>query len=250
MKKTIKNTTKLLIYVYGASLAGRKMVDYEYVHLLFSELSASGRRSLISSLKEKQFLFVGRHNGAKKLYITSHGQTYVEQEFPALSSGIATWDGTWAQLVFIQSPATDPQFRYLRQLLIDTNAGQLRRGVYISPGRFHKRVEEQFPYYKNAIIVTTIADWQFGDERSVIEPLFNLSDVRDSLSGVSGECDRLLVVLNNEKRSISSLEKDFCLVFDRLLAICSFDIGVHAYYFSQVPSVRNILTRLCSLQLL
>lgn len=247
MKITVKNTTKLLLFLYGAELSGKKMVEYAYVHRLFPHLSASGRRSLVSSLKGSQFLLVEDFDSTKQLFITTYGKTFLETEFPALSSEKVSWDGTWSMLLFIESPKADPNFRYLRQLLVDTHAGQLSRGVYLYPGRFHKKVEEQYDFYRNCIVVTSIKEWQFGDERSVIVPLFNLSDVKDSLSGVSSEVDDMLVISNGQKGSISSLEDRIHLVFDRLVAVLEFDVGVHKHYFPQVENSREILTRLCQI---
>jgi len=250
MKKALKNTTKLLIFLYGVDLNAKGVAHYTHVHRLFPYLSASGRRSLVSYLKNKKYILVEDFDDTKQLFITSHGIEYIHNQFPALSSRYDDWDRTWSMLVFIEGPQSDPHFRYLRQLLLETYAGQLSRGVYLYPKQFHTRVSEQFQYYRGCISITTIKSWDFGDERSIIVPLFQLHDIKDSLSGVSKEVDFLLANFNDQKRTMLRREDELGLAFDRLCAMLAFDVGIHKAYFPQVERLKEILPRLCSLYLL
>jgi hypothetical protein len=134
--------------------------------------------------------------------------------------------------------------------LVETHAGQLSRGVYLYPKHFHSKVAQQFDFYRGSICIVTIDDWQFGDERSIIIPLFQLSDVKDALSGISKEIDELLTLSNDVKGAMVRKEESFALVFDRLTSLLAFDIGIHSKYFPQVEGASGILTRLCGLLLL
>lgn len=244
------SSAKVLVYLYGMSLVSKLGVPDEDLYLLLPDLSKSGVRSLIYQLEKKQFITTQKVDSQKLLHITSHGKVAIEARFPALPDRLKTWKGGWAVLIFLSSPASDPQFRYLRQLLVDNNVAQLTRGVYVYPSQFPRDVRQQFQHYRGAITVAEASSWQFGDERSLITELFSLSDVVQNLSGVSKEVSHLLAIYDKDKSAMQQRRDVVFLVFDRLMNILESDVGIHHAYFPQVEGSRELLKSCCELLLL
>jgi DNA-binding transcriptional regulator PaaX len=244
MSKLGNSSLKVLTWLYGASLVEERVVTSLELEIILPEMSPSGRRSLITQMKQKKLISLEKINNIKVFFLTSYGQKQLFSQFPALSPELDTWKGEWSIMVFLQSPNIDPQFRYLRQLLVDHHAGQLSRGVYLYPGKFPQEITHHISFYTGAVAIFDIKLWQEGDERSLISALFSLNDTIQALSGVGKEIDRLLMVDNGKKELMIQNASDFNDVFERLLSILEFDLGIHSWYFPQVKNSRDCLRKL------
>lgn len=242
--KISPTSAKILVWLWALQQTNSRAGSLEDFDWLVPTLTLSGRRSLVAQLKQKKYLSVDVVDQDKQLYLTTHGAAALTAHFPALSNRLGNWQGEWAMLVFQRSPKSDPQFRYLRQLLVEAHAGQLSRGVYLYPIEFPDKIKQQLAFYIDNVLVLTVSSWQMGDERSVIVPLFQLSDLIESLSGVSREVDSLLSGKIDKKRTIVQQREVFSAVYDRLLFTLQFDLGLHKRYFSQVPDAKDVLLKL------
>lgn len=237
-------SAKILVWLWGLQQIGSRAGSLEDLDWLVPSLTLSGRRSLLTQLKQKKYITIDSVDQTKELFLTTHGAAALTAHFPALSASLDNWQGEWAILVFQQSPKSDPQFRYLRQLLLEARAGQLSRGVYLYPKALPDQIEHQLSFYIGSVVVLSVAGWQLGDERSVIVPLFQLSDVISGLSGISREVDSLLSSRIDKKRTIIQQREVFHAVYDRLLSVLQFDLGLHKRYFSQVITVKELVLKL------
>lgn len=247
MSKLSKSSATLLTWLHSAYVADKRPVVWQELQLLFPGMTASGHRSLVFQLHKRKLLTVDQIDSDKLLTITSHGMNEITARFPALSSQMSSWQGEWSVLVFLNSISADPQFRFLRQFLLEHHCGQLSRGVYLFPGQLPAQIAQQLSFYPAAVTVLTVNSWQFGDERSVIGSIFSLTDLCNTLSGVSREISSLLPLRNYKKGLTFQNSSPFSVVIDRLLSILEFDLGIHKKYFPQVPSVNELLANLQAL---
>jgi hypothetical protein len=98
--------------------------------------------------------------------------------------------------------------------------------------------------YVNAVLVTGVKGWLFGDERSVIIETFNLSDLKSGYSGIGKEVYSLLKQKNIQKGFDGGDKQDICLVFDRLAILLNEDLGLFQHYYPDVRSGRELLSQL------
>ncbi len=237
MKTTSK---KLLLWLYPLKPGERRRVPYSQIPIILPNLTEAGRQSLIRVLEDNQLLFSDDLAGFKRLTISSHGQSQLAADFPVLRMQSGDWQGQWSAVVFLQSPAADPSFRYLRSLLIKHQAFSLKRGIYLYPGQLPAAINDTLhENYRSSVVVIKISDWQFGDEQIVIGQKTNLRDLIDIYSGISTELESLLTK-NVQVKSLSNQQKDkICSIFDRLYTSIETDLGLIPYYF---PQAKNGLT--------
>lgn len=215
---------------------------------LLPEITPGGRRSLVAHLQSEQYLVVENVMGESSVRLTDHGLRTLEAEIPALSASLQRWDGVWAMLIFLTTPKADPRFRNLRKLLVEQGAGQLSRGVYLYPGEFPPPIQTLCQQlYRGNVVISSVNGWQFGDERSLMNELFLLSDAAEIYSGISSQTKELLGSNFSHSQLNHSPKVQLFTVFDRLANQLNHDLGLVNYYFPQVPKPLNLLADLHNL---
>lgn len=241
----------------------RPFLDYSDLPLFFPELSQAGQRSLVSLLKSQLYLeksipsgsmgsntdpMYGLSRVTTALYSTGYARDALKSQFPVFSLIDAPWQGGWTVIIFLDSPKSDPQFRYLRSKLIGYKAAQLKSGVYVYPGQLP---DECFlllkQLYVGSVVVWQTDSWRFGDERQVIMTLFNLSASFLSISGVSSDLYKLLVSVDIQKGLTKRQKETLFLVFNSYINAIENEVGILPRYFPQVDEYAQIL---CLFQLL
>ena len=234
-------TRKILVWLYSPDLDQERWVDAQDLRLLLSELKKSGFRSLISLLKSQQLIVVQ----AGRVRLTTYGRDLLESQFPTFGERLDTWEGEWSVIVFLVSPRGDLRFRYLRKFLLGERCAQLSRGVYLYPGEVPSEVSKLLlKLYVGSVVVIKTKDWAFGDEKSIVNELFLLSDIKNAYSGIGDEAGQLLRRKNQGKGSSDQYKKVVYLVFDRLLEMLSLDLGLVHFYYLEEKGGKFLLSRL------
>lgn len=242
MKKTAK---KVLLWLYSPDFINQRRIPYKEIDFLLPELSASGRRSLIGVLKQNNYVVFDGLRSDSRLSITAHGINALTDAFPALNNSYEDWQGDWEVLTFLQAPTGDAQFRYLRSVLINSGAGQLSRGVYLYPKSFPQEIKAMCSQlYRQSVLIVHVDRWSFGDHRSVIVPLFKLSDIAERLSGVSKSVQQLLRESDAEKETSDQQKKLILSEFEKMVEILEIEIGITSHYFPQVDSALSLVLSL------
>lgn len=250
----MKTTTKkLLLWLYSLDSMENRMVSSVKLRLILPELKKSGYRSLLNLLKNQHYIFTESSQAsfdvAEDLGImiglTSHGRNALEAQFPVLKTIVTPFVGDWSLITFIEAPSSDKQFRYLRQFLLNSHCGQLARGAYLYPGALPVEVMNTLnKLYVGKVVVTGLKSWNFGDERSTIDAVFHLSDLKSGYSGISKEVHSMLRKSNGQK-SIENRDKtSIHMVFDRLVELLSQDLGLLLYYSPDVRSGLDLLSQI------
>jgi DNA-binding transcriptional regulator PaaX len=242
----MKQSTKVLLsWLYTPDeRAPRVLLQSEFEWLL-PEMTSAGRRSFLHYLNAQRLIHREPSELGWRYAITQFGSKALKAEFPALSEEWQTWQGEWSGLVFKHSPPSDPQFRYLRTVLIEAGAQALARGVFIFPGQFPSRVLELCEsLYIDSIVIFAFSQWLFGDERSTITELFNLQDLISLYSGISKESSNLLSVFNSEKGSKDQSKRRFKDLFYRFLTVLEQTPGLFHHYYPHSPSPPGLLKQL------
>jgi DNA-binding transcriptional regulator PaaX len=240
-----ENARKILLWLYSDDLRQPFVSNYEQLQAVIPELSSAGMRSMVRYLSTQQLVRTETVNNRTLVSITRHGADRLKQEFPAFSYSPEQWKGKWSALVFLHAPPTDKGFRYLRTVLLEENSLAISRGTYVYPGEFPAKIMHLCQeLYVGAVVIFSIAEWRFGDERSMMVDSFSLSAVAEMYSGVSNETNRLLQVRNQQKGSYQTLKKEISSVFNRLFSALSQDTGLTQYYFRDGKKPTNILLQL------
>jgi len=167
------NTHKLLLFLY-LSLVHSYQATYHTLFLLFPDLSASGVRSLLHLLKQKNLIASHAADHKTIFTLTSYGELVINRRWPFLanlsslhqlsssgalsspangggsralsSSGLTRGSSELSStkeessptptqiLVFLKSPSSDPHFRQLKQIMTKYPFTQAQRGVYLIQG--------------------------------------------------------------------------------------------------------------------
>lgn len=243
-----ENTKRILTWLYSEDVRQPFFADYVQLTGVVPELSAGGLRSVVKWLSDQQLIAAERVGRQTRFRITQQGLAAVKQAFPVFSDQRQHWHGEWSCLIFLQAPAGDKSFRYLRQKLVEYQALPLSRGVYLYPGIFPPELQHLFhQLYLKSLAVYRVGEWTFGDERSVIMKGYMLSDVAETYSGISKEIDQLLEVKKRQKGLNSANRTELFSVFARLHGALSLDLGLVAHYFPQVDDGISLLSTLHSL---
>ena len=243
----MKNTTKkLLTWLYSPHVHAPLLVKTEDVAWLLPELSPAGLRSLLTHLVAQDLIFREEHQQEMCYRISQSGVTALSQAFPAFSPSWQYWQGGWSCLVFLSSPKSDPQFRYLRTVLIKEKARALSRGVFIYPGSFTSEVLDIcHQLYRSHVAIFGFSQWVMGDERSLAISLFALDDIKSIYSGISKEIKSLLTQIDDKKGLTHQQKSEVRGMFERLLPAIEQDPGFLQRYF---PGEKTALDILASLQ--
>lgn len=243
--KMKKNTQKILLSLFTEVSTVKNRIPLSVLQCIVPELTAGGFRSLLFTLKKQGVISTQRVQGVTTASITHYGTTLLESEFPALSSKWDDWDGSWECLLFMDSPAFDKQFRYLRTLLLSEGALVVNRGVYIAPGGFSQIVlKECRNAYHSSVLLFSVGDWKIATESSFIIEKYGLLDIAEGYSGLSRDVGRLIEISISEKGLIEGNKSGIHLVYDRVVDILLEDPGFCTFYFKEVEKVKNILSRL------
>ncbi len=239
-----ENSAKLLLLLHPGQ-AKPVSLPYQAVPLLLPELTPGGRRSLIHHLEAKGLLLKEKVLGQTRLSLSSQGRRELSRSFPALSQKWDTWTGSFEILVFLKPPKGDPQFRYLRKLLVAEWAMPINRGVYAAAGTFSERVlNECESLYAKSVLIFSVKEWKLGAERELLLPEYGISDVVEGYSGISREINELLEICKSNVRPLHQQILSFTMVFDRFWEIIADDAGFARFYYPQSPSAQIIINEL------
>ncbi len=236
-----ENSKKILLFLYP-STDEPVWLTFHQLHELVPHLSVPGLQSSLFLLDKKDFLRIDRTQANWQYSLSSYGQSYLEELFPALSSQIGERYEAWSVFIFLQAPATDKNFRYLRSYLIENKAVALTRAVYLYPGLLSAKIRSDLQNsYKNAVLVLKVSDWLFGDDFKVIGQKAELHDLFELYSSISKELDRLIDI-KAVKKSLTKQEKTaFFSALSRFLELLAIDPALLRKYFSQVETARELL---------
>lgn len=239
------NSKKLLLWLYPAAGTARRRVPYDEVQLILSNLTEAGRRSLIRLLEEKQLLLTDEIEGVLRLTLSSHGLAQLEADFPALKIKREGWKGDWSMVLFLKSPSSDKNFRYLRNLLVSSHCFGLKRGVYLRAGVLPENIQQTLQEaYRKSVVVINFDEWQFGDEQIVIGQKVNLKDTMNVYSGIGKEVKNLLTNFVHFNGLTDQQKSSFNSIFDRLFAALESDFGLIPNYFPEFSGGVELLSQL------
>jgi DNA-binding transcriptional regulator PaaX len=245
-----QSSKKLLLWLYPTQLDSgnryhRRRVPYAQVPIILPELSEDGRQSLIRLLENNQLLHTDQLTGELNLSLSSHGKSQLEAQLPLLKRQTDPWQGDWQMIIFLEPPQSDPNFRYLRTLLLKEHCFALKRGVYIYPGQISERLTDILhKTYRNAVMVIRYDIWSFGDELKIIGQKTDLDSRVDIYSGISTELKKLLTKKLNCKTLTNQQKKAIYSVYDRLYINFEEDVGLMNHYFPQVEGGFQLLCQL------
>lgn len=241
---TKQSTQKLLLLLFSQTTQTNVLLGYSSLADLLPDISEAGRRSLVAHLHRQGLIRKERVNGKTLLGSTQHGDRLITAQFPALSSQTHHWLGEWSLVTFLKPPKSDPQFRYLRSLLVNQNAVPLNRGVYLMPSfGVTPLISDLEVSYRQSVMVTAIGEWQFGDERSFILENFALTDLHQLYSGVSSEIEGLLRSLRFDSHLSDQQKVHIFSVFHRLYSLIQKDNGLIVHYFPQSATAISLLSQ-------
>ncbi len=242
------NSKKLLLWTYPIEGEDKRKVPYSQLEWLLSDLTQSGRRSLVRLLEKKQLIFTDTITDQWRVSISTHGMNELEAQFPVLKRGDDDSVRLWTVVVFMDAPQQDPRFRYLRSQLVKHHLFSLKRGLYLYPGDLPRDVVSTLEeVYRSSVVVLKVDEWSFGDEQIVIGQKTELGDRLDVYSGISKEIERLLLKID-ENKSLSNKQKErIASIFDRLYQSLGTDLGLTSRYYPQANSGMDLLNQLKSL---
>lgn len=239
-------TQKLLLALYTTTVQPL-WLGYEVIEFLLPEITPAGQRSLIAQLKQKSLLSVERQEhaptGRDKTMVraTQQGQQAVKAQFPAFSE-LRGWEGDWTAIHFLSAPSQDPNFRYLRGLLLQRKAIPLNRGHYLYPGTLPEDILRTCQnLYTKEVFIVKLGENILGDLQTLFYPTYALSDISQNYSGISKEIIGLLrkkqpfIDLNDQQK------KSIYLVFDRFFTALVQDPGITHFYYPQSPDPLTLL---------
>ncbi len=150
----------------------------------------------------------------------------------------------------MSAPKNDPQFRYLRNLLLEERAVFLSRGVYAVPGKLSEKVLEIVEsLYHHSVAIFAISEWKFGNEQEIVIEQLGLTDIIEAYSGISREIRELLENCEKNVRLTDQQKLRFMPVFDRFWENVTADTGFARFYVSNAPTAAEVLSQLQKLLL-
>lgn len=239
------NARKLLVWLYSSDSKNPLWSSYSELAQLLPDLTQAGLRSLVNLLAKGNKILVERVSGRARIGLTKGGYEELENLFPALSRKRSGWAGQWSCLLFLDAPASDKNFRYLRYLLIKEKAFQLSRGVYLYPDNFPERVLDVCrELYQLSVVVFGLKNWVLGEERKILVEKLQLLDLLENYSGVSNELDSMLGKIKDENELSEKDKKQLFSVFTRLFSIVEIDEGFLEHYFPDENNCKKLLKKL------
>lgn len=238
-----ENTKKTLVWLYPTAAEWR-FVPKTRIGFVVPHLSPAGVRSLLYTLEKKQLILSQRINGELSYGLTTIGKATIETEIPILK-GDQQANTEWSLLVFQQAPASDRNFRYLRQLLLANHWIALSRGVFIVAGEPTLPLQQTIQkLYPQAVMIAGVNKWHWGDMRLVIGQSTAANQVSDIYSGISREIDRLIDQFLGEKNLDDQAKKEIVSTFDRLYTTLEQDFPLAAGDSRSLTIGKELLGRL------
>lgn len=236
-----ENSKKILLFLYPSENES-VWWNLDELHDLLPHLSLAGLQSALFLLDKKDLLRIDKTQVKWRYSLSSYGQSYLEELFPALCDSNEKWQGDWSLIIFLEAPKSDKNFRYLRSYLTQNKAIALTRAVYLYPGLLSAKVLADLQNsYKNAVLVMKISKWLFGDDFKVIGQKAQLNDLFELYSSISKELDRLISIKSNQKEFTQQEKINFFSVLSRFLSVLEIDPALLRLYFPQVESARKLL---------
>lgn len=238
-----ENTKKTLVWLYPTSAEWR-FVPKTRISFVVPQLSPAGVRSLLYTLEKKQLILSQRVGGELQYGLTTIGKATIETEIPILKADQAP-NTEWSLLVFQQAPASDRNFRYLRQLLLAHHWIALGRGVFIYAGEPSLPIQQTIQkLYPQAVMIAGVNKWHWGDMRLVIGQSTAANQVSDIYSGISREIERLIGQFLGEKALDDQAKSQIISTFDRLYLTLTQDFPLAAADGRHLTTGRELLGRL------
>ena len=252
-----KNTLKILLSTAAPSDRLRPIAAESLHRFVVPNLSKAGLRSLLYLMKEKGYIKLQSASsqlgaaGGAYVFGQSEGWRSLLAAIPALRPEWSSWQGDWACLVFLQAPASDRQFRYLRSFCLNHHYFQLTRGVYLAPTWYLKQtLLELEGVYRHSIQVLTVGEWVGGDVREQILEHFDVMGLSTLYSGISNQYQQLLESFVPKKRLNEQQIKYFRSIFERTHDLLLQDLGLVWYYTNSMRPPLSLVESWQSLLLL
>ena len=242
------STQKLLLLLYSQDLNRSPRLKLTELEWLLPEVGPAGRRSLVYLLVKRGWLslFGGYSHGW--LSLTRPGQQALEAQFPALNSFWGEWTGEWDQVVFLAPPASDKQFRYLRELLLKQRTLPVARGVYLWPSGFLPELPELFlKLYPRSVLVFNSIRVIVGDLKPIVFDYYRLEELFQHYSSISRSIDSLISTFKTKKRLITKERIRVLNLLEKILFCLQFDLGLAQFYLPDMPSPNRLVFKLQTL---
>ena len=181
------NSKKILIFLYPTTREDRWLA-LSSLRQVIPDLTDAGFKSLLFLLEKKQFLKIDKTTNQFRYALSSYAKSSLEAEFPALLQGDDKDKEDWKIIVFLESPKTDKNFRYLRNFLTKNKAIALTRAVFLYLGKLSELIEKELnSSYRNSVVVMELGRWLIGDEFTIMGQKAGLNDLFNLYSGISNE---------------------------------------------------------------
>lgn len=240
-----KNAQKILLCLYSFSKTDQVILASTQLRLAVPEMTAGGYRSLLLFLLRKGWLVKESFAGNQLYSLTDKGREVLKAKFPALNPSWAQWNGEWHAMVFIKAPASDPQFRYLRQVLVADHALPISRGVYLAAGGFSPAILATCTsLYQDSLVIFSVGAWEFGLDRPIIVEYYDLASTASSYSSIGNSIDSLLEIFNSNKNRTDQQKMQISTTIDRLWSGLKEDPGFTTYYFPGLLDISSILKKI------
>lgn len=240
-----KNAQKILLCLYVFSNQEQVLLTDKQLRIVLPDMTEGGFRSLLLFLQRKGYLIKESYNQLQYYSITERGREALNAKFPALNPKWNDWNGQWYALTFLQAPSSDPQFRYLRKLLISDHVLPLTRGVYLAAGGFSPQVLSTCAsLYTDCVLIFSVASWEFGLIRPIIVKYYDLASVASVYSSISNSLKQLLEIFNINKNANYQQKLLISTTIDRLWSGLRDDPGFVRHYFPDLPEIPTILKQI------
>ena len=238
------NSKKILLFLYPTTREDR-WLDLSSLRQVVPDLTDAGFKSLLFLLEKKQFLKVDKTNNQFRYALSSYAKSSLEAEFPALLQRDDKGKEDWKIIVFLESPKTDKNFRYLRNFLTKNKAIALTRAVFLYPGKLSELIEKELnSSYRNSVVVMELGKWLIGDEFTIMGQKAGLNDLFNLYSGLSKEIESLIIISTKKNNASDQQKQQLFSVFSRFVDIISADSSLLGLYFSQVETALSLLQKL------
>ena len=238
------NSKKILLFLYSGNNEERWLTS-SGIRVILPDLTDAGYKSLLFLLEKKQFLKVDKTTEEFRYSLSSYGKSFLEDKFPALLAKSDKEQEAWKIIIFLDSPKTDKNFRYLRSFLSKNKAISLTRGVFLYPGNLSELIKKELESsYRNAVVVMELGNWLIGDEFTIMGQKAGLDDLFSLYSGISKELESLIIILSEKNSANDGQKKQLFSVFNRFVEAVSADNTLLFYYFPQVETVLTLLQKL------
>ena len=240
-----QTTQRLLLLLYSQNLDRPFRLKLESLDFILPELTRAGRRSLVYLLKRQHLIEWIKLDGVDWLSITAKGQEMLIQVFPVLNPFWDRWQGEWSEIVFLQAPAGDKQFRYLRSVLMAERAMSLSRGVYLQPSGLSAKIESLLKQlYASSVLVTNFTKTEIGSLRPIVVEYYMLNELYNNYSGIGNQLTELLDGLETKKGLIEADTPQLLKLMEKIQFNLNSDLGLLQFYFPDATRADDLIKQL------